>query len=344
MFPYTPATNLLFGLRESLGRLHAEGLEQVFARHDRHAEATRRAVRAWGLEVLCEDDREYSSSPDSGPAARRARRRRGPGDHPAPLRHVARGGPGPAEGAGLPHRSPPSATSTTCRWPHAVRRGKWACASRRPARGQRRRGGARPPRAGRREGGRVSVGRPLSPTSVRASTVRCRPTRTPCTCTPPTQACTRSRPLAVVAPAQRGRCRRHGGDSGGHRVPVLARGRRDEPRGADGRACGVLDFSRHLRHIVALDAEAAHRHGPAGRRAGTSSIAPPLRTALMFGADTSTSNRADARRHDRQQLVGDPLHRPRDDRRPRHGARCRAVRRGARSLCRGRRRRGAPAR
>jgi alanine-glyoxylate transaminase/serine-glyoxylate transaminase/serine-pyruvate transaminase len=62
VFPYTPATNLLYGLREALAMLHEQGLEQVFARHDRHAEATRRAVRAWGLEVLCQDPREYSSS------------------------------------------------------------------------------------------------------------------------------------------------------------------------------------------------------------------------------------------------------------------------------------------
>ncbi len=61
-FPYTPATNLLYGLRVALKLLHEEGLEQVFARHDRHAEATRRAVRAWGLEVLCRDPAEYSSS------------------------------------------------------------------------------------------------------------------------------------------------------------------------------------------------------------------------------------------------------------------------------------------
>ena len=61
-FPYTPATNLLFGLREALRMLEAEGLERVFARHDRHAEATRRAVRAWGLELLCADPAEYSSS------------------------------------------------------------------------------------------------------------------------------------------------------------------------------------------------------------------------------------------------------------------------------------------
>ncbi len=61
-FPYTPATNLLFGLREAIAMLLEEGLDNVFARHDRHAEATRRAVRTWGLEVLCLDAREYSSS------------------------------------------------------------------------------------------------------------------------------------------------------------------------------------------------------------------------------------------------------------------------------------------
>jgi alanine-glyoxylate transaminase / serine-glyoxylate transaminase / serine-pyruvate transaminase len=61
-FPYTPATNLLQGLREALAMLREEGLQNVFARHDRHAEATRRAVRAWGLEVLCAEPAEYSSS------------------------------------------------------------------------------------------------------------------------------------------------------------------------------------------------------------------------------------------------------------------------------------------
>src|SRR3954463_8845434 len=62
-FPYTPATNLLYGLRESLAMLlEEEGLEAVFARHQRHGEATRRAVRAWGLEVLAADPREYSGS------------------------------------------------------------------------------------------------------------------------------------------------------------------------------------------------------------------------------------------------------------------------------------------
>ena len=62
MFPYTPSTNLLYGLREALEMLDSEGLPQVFARHDRHAEATRRAVGAWGLEVLCADPDEYSSA------------------------------------------------------------------------------------------------------------------------------------------------------------------------------------------------------------------------------------------------------------------------------------------
>ena len=61
-FPYTPVTNLLYGLREALAMLEEEGLENVFARHARHGEATRAAVRAWGLEIVCEDPREYSNS------------------------------------------------------------------------------------------------------------------------------------------------------------------------------------------------------------------------------------------------------------------------------------------
>lgn len=52
-FPYTPATNMLYGLNEAIDMLHEEGLGNVFARHIRHGEATRKAVRAWGLEVLC---------------------------------------------------------------------------------------------------------------------------------------------------------------------------------------------------------------------------------------------------------------------------------------------------
>ena len=60
-FPYTPSTNLLFGLREALQMLREEGLERVFARHRRLAEAARAAVRAWGLEIACERADEYSS-------------------------------------------------------------------------------------------------------------------------------------------------------------------------------------------------------------------------------------------------------------------------------------------
>ncbi len=61
-FPYTPATNLLYGLHEAIVMLMDEGLDNVFARHARHGEATRRAVRGWGLEVLCADPREYSNA------------------------------------------------------------------------------------------------------------------------------------------------------------------------------------------------------------------------------------------------------------------------------------------
>jgi alanine-glyoxylate transaminase/serine-glyoxylate transaminase/serine-pyruvate transaminase len=61
-FPYTPGTNLLFGLREAIAMLEEEGLPNVFARHARHAEAARRAVRAWGFEILCANPQEYSNS------------------------------------------------------------------------------------------------------------------------------------------------------------------------------------------------------------------------------------------------------------------------------------------
>ena len=61
-FPATPATNLLFGLCEAVDMLFEEGLSNVFARHTRHAEATRRAVRGWGLELLCLNPDEYSSA------------------------------------------------------------------------------------------------------------------------------------------------------------------------------------------------------------------------------------------------------------------------------------------
>ena len=61
-FPYTPATNLLYGLDEAINILTEEGLENVFERHNRFAEATRIAVNAWGLEILCKNPEEYSSS------------------------------------------------------------------------------------------------------------------------------------------------------------------------------------------------------------------------------------------------------------------------------------------
>ena len=61
-WPYTPSTNLMYGLDVALDMLYEEGLENVFARHQRHAAATRAAVREWGLEVLCLDEREHSGS------------------------------------------------------------------------------------------------------------------------------------------------------------------------------------------------------------------------------------------------------------------------------------------
>ncbi len=61
-FPYTPATNLLYALREALEMLREEGLENAFRRHQRYGDATRAAVRAWGLDILCEEPSEYSNS------------------------------------------------------------------------------------------------------------------------------------------------------------------------------------------------------------------------------------------------------------------------------------------
>jgi alanine-glyoxylate transaminase/serine-glyoxylate transaminase/serine-pyruvate transaminase len=61
-FPYTPATNLVYGLREALQMIHEEGLESTFRRHERHAKAVRAAVWEWGLEVVCSEPQEYSST------------------------------------------------------------------------------------------------------------------------------------------------------------------------------------------------------------------------------------------------------------------------------------------
>src|SRR6185295_2048000 len=59
-FPYTPATQMLHGLSAGIDMLHEEGLDNVFARHHRLGEATRRAVKAWGLEILCREAKYYS--------------------------------------------------------------------------------------------------------------------------------------------------------------------------------------------------------------------------------------------------------------------------------------------
>ena len=61
-FPYTPAINLLFALREAIAMLEEEGLENVFARHSRHGAATRAAAKAWGMETVCLDPHAYSPS------------------------------------------------------------------------------------------------------------------------------------------------------------------------------------------------------------------------------------------------------------------------------------------
>jgi alanine-glyoxylate transaminase/serine-glyoxylate transaminase/serine-pyruvate transaminase len=61
-FPYTPATNLIYGLRESLQMIREEGLPNIFRRHERHANAVRAAVWEWGLEIVCKVPREYSST------------------------------------------------------------------------------------------------------------------------------------------------------------------------------------------------------------------------------------------------------------------------------------------
>ncbi|MEK9840810.1 MAG: aminotransferase class V-fold PLP-dependent enzyme [Paracoccaceae bacterium] len=61
-FPYTPATNLLYGLNEAIAMLKEEGLDNVFSRHKRHAQATRLAVQTWGLEVLCEEKEDFSNT------------------------------------------------------------------------------------------------------------------------------------------------------------------------------------------------------------------------------------------------------------------------------------------
>ena len=105
-FPSSPATNLLYGLREALRLLEEEGLENVFARHTRHGEATRRAVRAWGLEILCLEPGGVQPGPDDGRDAGGQGGRCLPGGGAREVQHVPGERPGEAEGPGLPDRPP----------------------------------------------------------------------------------------------------------------------------------------------------------------------------------------------------------------------------------------------
>ena len=114
-FPYTPATNLLYGLREALKMLlDEEGLDTVFARHQRHAEATRRAVRAWGLEVLRARSARVLRLAHRGADARRPRRRPRAQDRSS-RPSTCRSAPGSASSAARCSASAISATSTTSR-------------------------------------------------------------------------------------------------------------------------------------------------------------------------------------------------------------------------------------
>ena len=86
-FPYTPATQMLHGLAEGIAMLHEEGLDNVFARHDRLAEATRKAVRAWGLEIMCREAEILFADRHGGDAAGRPQRRRLPQSRAGDLQH-----------------------------------------------------------------------------------------------------------------------------------------------------------------------------------------------------------------------------------------------------------------
>ena len=140
----TAPVHFFFGLQEALRMLEEEGLDEVFARHHRLAEATRRAVRAWrqndGPEIFAADPRAQSELGDRGAAARRARRRPDAPIVPRPVQRLARRRPRPAEGPRLSHR--PSGRSERAddpRLPGGDRDG--ARPQRRPARqGRRRRG------------------------------------------------------------------------------------------------------------------------------------------------------------------------------------------------------------
>ena len=136
-FPYTPATNLLYGLAEAIDMLHEEGLERVFARHDRHAEGVRRAVQGVGPRDSVQGAKVLFLRADRDPVAGRARRRRLPQDGARALRRVARHRPQQSRRQGVPHRP-----SRRHQRPHharrAGRRGNGACPCRRAAQARRR--------------------------------------------------------------------------------------------------------------------------------------------------------------------------------------------------------------
>ena len=153
-WPYTSATNLLYGLREALQiLLREEGLDAVFARHIRHAAATRAAVHGWGLEVLALDEREFSGAL-TAVIARRLRR--DPPRDPRALRHVARRRAGQAQGPGVPDRPPRRLQRPDARG-HAGRRPDGP-AARRPRRRRRRR--ARRSRASSRRSSELALDGP----------------------------------------------------------------------------------------------------------------------------------------------------------------------------------------
>ena len=139
-FPYTPGTNLLFGLNAAMGMLLEEGLANVFARHDRHAEATRRAVRAWGLESPVRRPAPLLLVADRGARAGGPQRRCAARHHPGQVQHEPGQRSGHPEGPGVPHRP-----SRRLRRPaadrHAGRGGDRPAGGRRAAQGGRRAGG-----------------------------------------------------------------------------------------------------------------------------------------------------------------------------------------------------------
>ena len=103
-FPYTPAINLLFGLREAVKMLEEEGLENVFARHKRHSEATRAAMKVWGLETQCQEQGAHSPALTGVRMPEGPRLRSLPQDRAGEFRHVARHRPEQGQGQGVPHR------------------------------------------------------------------------------------------------------------------------------------------------------------------------------------------------------------------------------------------------